>query len=255
MERKIIFGCARIFGSSSDLQLLGHAYDRGIRIFDTALSYGSDVILGNYFFGQNDVKIGTKIGVSLPDGRKDHPLYKTIYRRFGKPILSFFPQTKRNLLKFRDIWIPGQTPERKTIMLTREMLEIRVDRCLTNLRMPLPEYILLHEPRTFSLTQEASLFFDSLVSWGQTKYSGAGFGEVVPDGYRQRGQMIMCHWSSKTFGLNRPRIVAHHGLLRDGGLDYLNKVPELDHDYLVISSSTARQLDEILDRLRRIGVY
>lgn len=65
------FGTAsihRVFGKSAQLKLLAHAYDLGIRYFDTARLYGSGIALNtlNEFccgVGRHNVFIASKIGI------------------------------------------------------------------------------------------------------------------------------------------------------------------------------------------------
>jgi aryl-alcohol dehydrogenase-like predicted oxidoreductase len=65
------FGTAsihRVFGKSAQLKLLAHAYDLGIRYFDTARLYGSGIALNtlNEFccdVGRHNVLIASKIGI------------------------------------------------------------------------------------------------------------------------------------------------------------------------------------------------
>ena len=84
------FGCASLlgrYGKPESVNVLEHAYERGVRHYDVARSYGygyAELLLGNVLSCHDDIKISTKFGVLPTRAAKIFSFAKPFVRPFVK---------------------------------------------------------------------------------------------------------------------------------------------------------------------------
>ena len=152
---QIGFGCARL-GSGIELPLssglIECALDHGIRHFDTAPMYGSEILLGKIFGDSKNITVTTKVGIDHQEGRtfKQHfitPLYRYTARR----ALSYFPKVKARLHRGISTHNSNQAPKK---YLDNEYILRQLDLSLKRLKRSKIDIYLVHEPNQFFITDE-----------------------------------------------------------------------------------------------------
>ena len=113
---QIGFGCARL-GSGIELPLssglIECALDHGIRHFDTAPMYGSEILLGEIFGDSNSITVTTKVGIDYQEDRTSKRLFFTpLYRYTVRRALSYFPNVKARLHRRLSTYSANESPKK-----------------------------------------------------------------------------------------------------------------------------------------------
>ena len=216
------FGCARIFGGrelKSSARLIEAALTAGIRHFDTAPSYGngkSEEALGTLLAGVPNVTIATKIGIARPVVATSWTWIS--YRRFVRPVLSHFPDTKARLMRIMRQGRVDAAPPPPRRKLCRDEVLRELEESLKQLRRSRIDLYFIHEPDLFELTDELKVLFSSLQEEGTIGAFGLAWGRI-PDAGRRFGTV-----SQGRYGADLPTNAGateasiFHGVLRHAAL-------------------------------------
>jgi aryl-alcohol dehydrogenase-like predicted oxidoreductase len=268
---RIGFGCARIFGRSelkASTRLIEAALSAGIRHFDTAPSYGnglSEEVLGIVLAGVDDVTIATKVGIDRPAGVAGPYSTEVMYRRFARPLMSYFPRAKARLLQLASqaggTRGPESSPRRH---LSREEVLCSLDESLKQLRRNRADLLLIHEPDQFQLTDEVKEVFAELqghgavgafgLAYGRVAYRGLGFGTVVQGRYAAdqprndiKGETSIFH------GILR-RSAEEHKAVQSAGSRIRQVLDIHPNAAIIFSASTPVQIRGVMQQLRQCTV-
>jgi len=154
VQQRLGLGCARL-GSvlgrdrSDALRLVQMAFDRGIRFFDTASTYGqgeSERILGTALRGRRDqVVIATKAGQHFPVWMKAaKPL-----KRIVSPLIRQSRTGRHLVSKVREAPLPQDFSDRH--------LRASIDSSLERLKTDYADLVLLHSPPSEVITNGDAL--------------------------------------------------------------------------------------------------
>jgi aryl-alcohol dehydrogenase-like predicted oxidoreductase len=177
------FGCARLFGGvekrhASDM--LEHAYELGIRHFDTAPSYGhgqSENILGDVFAGVADITVMTKVGIPRPAGS---PSLASVARRLTlRRVLSHVPALKKRLLLRAQANAPPEAAP-PTRALERDVVLRALNDSLRRLRRNCIDFYCVHEPDQYVIDEDLLAVFDNLKASGGISAHGLAWGRQAP---------------------------------------------------------------------------
>jgi len=177
------FGCARLFGGVEKRQasgLLEHAYEIGIRHFDTAPSYGhgqSENVLGDVFTGVADITIMTKVGIPRPAGA---PSLASVVRRLTlRRMLSRTPALKKWLLARAQTSTPPAAAQ-PTRVLECDVVLRALEDSLKRLRRDRIDFFCVHEPDQYVIDDGLLAVFDSLKASGGISAHGLAWGRSAP---------------------------------------------------------------------------
>lgn len=245
------FGCARLFGGIEKRhasRLLEHAYELGIRHFDTAPSYGhgqSENILGDVFAGVDDITIMTKIGIPRPAGT---PSFASVARRLTlRRALSYTPKFKRLLLA------PGRSKTSSPVSQTNRVLERdavwrALDDSLKRLRRDCLDFYCVHEPDQYVIDDDLLALFDDLKANGKISAHGLAWGRAAPTaptGWDVIQTQYLCPCPRDG------RLRFFHGLLRsdDGPKQLAMAMRKEGNAVFLISASERHQLTDLTKRI------
>ena len=168
MIDRLIFGTAKFFTTDKSQRkkycsLLENAYESGVRSFDTAPSYGSESLLGDVFYGVEDIAITSKIGTFSQRKNGPIPFYHLIYQRHFKSYMSRFPRLKKDIqLLLKSSKSFKRDSQKKLVNIDKKHIENSVELSLKVLKRDKLDCFLLHEPKRFifqkRLIQKNSLF-------------------------------------------------------------------------------------------------
>lgn len=171
ISTKIGFGCVGLTLQPSlnkALNLLGHAFDWGIRNFDTAPVYGqgySEIILGKFIANKrSQVNITTKFGL----GQVNYPKIPTI---LALPLHHYWKLLRPIQYKTTEIQAYKRVPKR---IITKQQIEHDFYLSLKRLNTDYIDNYLLHEGTPSFLNDEALNFLFMLKSSGRVKKIGLG---------------------------------------------------------------------------------
>jgi aryl-alcohol dehydrogenase-like predicted oxidoreductase len=177
------FGCARLFGGVEKRQasgLLEHAYELGIRHFDTAPSYGhgqSENVLGDVFAGVSDITIMTKVGVPRPGGARS--LASIVRRLTLRRMLSHTPALKKRFLARAQTNAPLAAAQ-PTRVLECDVVLQALDESLKRLRRDRIDFYCVHEPDQYVIDGGLLAVFDNLKASGGISAHGLAWGRPAP---------------------------------------------------------------------------
>ena len=247
------FGCARLFGGVEKRyasRMLEHAYELGIRHFDTAPSYGhgqSENILGDVFAGVADITVMTKVGVPRPAGS---PSLASVVRRLTlRRVLSHVPVLKKRLLLRAQ---PSATPEvaRPTRALERHVVLRALDDSLKRLRRDYIDFYCVHEPDQYVIDEDLLAVFDNLKASGVICAHGLACGRqapMAPAGW----DVIQAQYVPKCPRDGRLRFF--HGVLRstesNAAARLAAALQEERDAVFIVSASERHQLTELARRI------
>jgi aryl-alcohol dehydrogenase-like predicted oxidoreductase len=163
------FGCSAILGRSGradSLRALATAWDRGIRFFDTARSYGygeSEGLLGEFLQGRRDqAVIATKFGILAASQSGWKRVAKTVARK----VLAAAPAARSILQKgAASQFNPGQ--------FTIPVLQQSIEESLRKLKTDCVDLLFLHAAPSSVLEQDDLLeAMGRLVEAGKVKLAG-----------------------------------------------------------------------------------
>jgi D-threo-aldose 1-dehydrogenase len=160
--------------------MLEHAYELGIRHFDTAPSYGhgqSENILGDVFAGVADITVMTKVGVPRPAGS---PSLTSVARRLTlRRVLSHVPALKKRLLLRAQANAPPEAA-RPTRALERDVVLRALNDSLRRLRRDCIDFYCVHEPDQYVIDEDLLAVFDNLKASGGISAHGLAWGRQAP---------------------------------------------------------------------------
>lgn len=171
------FGCAAMLGRSGrkeSLRALAAAWDEGIRLFDTARSYGygeSEGLLGEFLLGRREqAVIATKFGI-LP-GRQS--AWKSAAKAVARTVLKVIPSARAVARK-------GAGREFTANQFTLEVLRYSVETSLRELKTDRIDILYLHSAPPSVLEQDDLLeAVARMVEQGKVRLAGlSGEPEVV----------------------------------------------------------------------------
>jgi len=163
------FGCAAMMGSagrSKSLRALAAAWDGGIRLFDTARSYGygeSETLLGEFLQGKRDrAVIVTKFGI-VPGHM---PAWKKTAAAIARGAIRLIPASRALVRKGASGQLSGGN-------FTTEVLQWSIEESLRRLRTDRVDMLLMHEAPASLLEQPELLdAMDRLVKAGKVRVAG-----------------------------------------------------------------------------------
>jgi len=178
---QIGFGCARL-GSGIELPLssglIECALDHGIRHFDTAPMYGSEILLGEIFGDSKSITVTTKVGIDYQENCSFKRKFLTpLYRYTARRALSYFPKFKS---KFHSRVSTHNTNEAPKKYLHNEYILSQLDFSLKRLKRSKIDIYLIHEPSQFFITDENRELFQNLKDQGAIGEFGLAYGETIP---------------------------------------------------------------------------
>jgi D-threo-aldose 1-dehydrogenase len=178
---QIGFGCARL-GSGIELPLssglIECALDHGIRHFDTAPMYGSEILLGEIFGDSKSITVTTKVGIDYQEDRSFKQLFFTpLYRYTARRALSYFPKVKARLHRRASTHSTNEVPKK---YLDNEYILRQLDLSLKRLKRSKIDIYLIHEPNQFFITDENRELFQTLKDQGAIGEFGLAYGETSP---------------------------------------------------------------------------
>jgi aryl-alcohol dehydrogenase-like predicted oxidoreductase len=246
------FGCARLFGGVEKRhasRMLEHAYELGIRHFDTAPSYGqgqSENILGDVFAGVADITIMTKVGIPRP--ARTSSLASVARRLTLSRVLSHAPALKRRLLLRAQASAPAEaTPP--TRLLERNVVLWALDDSLKRLRRAFIDYYCVHEPDQYMIDEDLLAVFDNLKASGGISAHGLAWGRqapTAPDGW----DVIQSQYVPQCPRDGRLRFF--HGVLRSTRSDAPARLAEAMREerdaVFIVSASERHQLTDLARR-------
>jgi len=177
------FGCSALLGRSGrrdSLAALGAAWDAGIRLYDTARSYGSgesEALLGEFLRGRRDkAVISTKFGIIAARQQ----LWKRIAKPVGRKILSLVPSSHGLLRKQAAGQFTGD-------QFTVPVLEASIHESLRKLRTDYVDLLFMHAaPASVLDNDELLTALDKLVTSGKVRAAGISADPEVIDLTLQR---------------------------------------------------------------------
>lgn len=173
------FGCAAMLGRtgrSQSLRALNEAWNQGIRLFDTARSYGygeSEALLGEFLSGRRDQAIVvTKFGI-VP---AQMPAWKKVARSVARGVLAVAPSARSFVRK-------GAANQMSYGHFTPEVLTQSLDKSLRMLKTDYVDVLLMHSPPVSVLEQYDLLnSMQRLVKDGKVRVAGiSGETDVVSE--------------------------------------------------------------------------
>jgi D-threo-aldose 1-dehydrogenase len=240
------FGCGSLTGTSRKdaLQLLGKAYDAGVRHFDVARSYGygqAEKILGTFVKSRRaEVTITTKFGIQ-PPGRTS-PLGVAV--QIGRWVVRLLPSTRKAL-------------QRRTQTLTKSGgfsvsdARISLDTSLRELGTDSIDFFLLHDYVVNNHpADKLASFLEGAVKAGKVRAFGIGTGinNVVRALESQPKLCNVVQFENSILKENMcslpPRVAASRLVITHGALQ----------SYRLVSSFLAAHTNTAKDWSRRLGV-
>jgi|SRR5579862_196707 len=164
------FGCSALMGRSGRRESLGAlaaAWDHGIRLFDTARSYGdgdSERLLGEFLRGRrSETVIGTKFGI-LPARRTT---FNSVAKSIARPVLAAFPSARSFIRKS----VPAGRFSGNQFSTT--VLRKSIEESLRQLGTDYVDLLFLHEAPASVFAQEDLLeAMHQLVKAGKVRVAG-----------------------------------------------------------------------------------
>jgi len=166
---RIGFGCSAVLGrcgKTESLKALHAAWDEGIRLFDTARSYGygeSEGLLGAFLDGRrSQAVVATKFGI-LPAPQS---AWKQVAKTVARKILSVAPSARSLLQR-------GAASQFSANQFTIAVLNESLDLSLRNLRTDYVDLLFLHAAPAAVLDQDDLLeALGRLVEAGKVRVAG-----------------------------------------------------------------------------------
>lgn len=248
------FGCARIYGGIERRHaagLLEHAYELGVRHFDTAPLYGhgeSEDIVGAVFDGVKDITVTTKVGLPRPQGA---PSFISVLQRLTlRRILSCAPKLKKRLL-LRMSAGAAEPIEQAKKKMRRDFVLRELDDSFKRLRRDRVTLYCIHEPDQYVIDEELCAVFEDLKACGRISAYGLAYGREVQNA-PLFGHAVQASYSAESTRDGRLRMF--HGLLRasspDGPARLATAMREQPDAVFIVSVSERHQLTDLV---RRIG--
>jgi aryl-alcohol dehydrogenase-like predicted oxidoreductase len=245
------FGCARLFGGVEKrhaFHMLEHAYELGIRHFDTAPSYGqAENLLGDVFVGVADITFTTKVGIPRPTGVPS--LASVVYRLTLRRLLSHAPALKKRLLARAQVSAPSAVA-RPTQVLECDVIRRSLDDSLKRLRRDHVEFYCIHEPDQYVIDDDLLAVFDHLKASGEIFAHGLAWGRAAstaPAGW----DVIQAQYAPQNPRDGRLRFF--HGVLRSSQSDAPGRLAAALHDepdaVFIVSASERHQLTDLSRRV------
>ena len=169
------FGCGSVlgrFGRRDSLRALHSAYDRGIRYFDVARSYGfgeAETLLGGFLRGRrrSEVCLTTKFGILPPR----HRLLLRMLKPIARKALSIAP-VPRDRLKSTVVRVAPVSTGNFDVVTARRSLE----QSLAALQTDYVDFYLLHSCQPEDLNDdELFAFLDECVERGLVRHIGVSY--------------------------------------------------------------------------------
>ena len=205
---RLIFGCGRLSGGIDKKQssrLLNAAYDLGIRRFDLAPSYGDgqvEKILADALGARMcNVQLTTKVGLVRPIASPIKSTMRALIRPIATRAVRAFNKQPAKIVFSNSV---GN--------MDVSFLRSSFEDSLRRLKVDSIDALLLHEPRSETISDDAINFLNSLKSSGVINRFGTGTGQDYK-GVVHIGEILQFKYSGD-FEVNSNIETRIHGLFR-----------------------------------------
>ena len=190
---RIGIGCHKLqggFEKKRSYKIICAALDKNINYFDTAPRYGdSEILLGEFLKGNNEVIISSKVGLSplnLSKLQKNQSYFKREIKFLMKNNFQFAKRYLNNKLKKRyeesivNFELNHESIKSKLILKESEIRN-SLTSSLKNLNRNHLDLYFLHEPEQYANVDEIEGIFTTLRDEGLIRFYGLGFHRPLND--------------------------------------------------------------------------
>ena len=253
---RVGIGCHKLQGGlekKRSYQIISKALDNNINYFDTAPRYGdSEVLLGEFLKGQNDIIISSKVGLNALN-HSNLQKFQSYLKRESKLLLkNNFDFAKRyldNKLQLRyqqnikNLYLSTNLIK-PTLVLSEGEIRSSLTSTLNNLKRNHLDLYFLHEPEQYTNIKEILEVFANLKNEGLIRFYGLGFHRSLSDRDNFDESLINLSMFKEDLISKDKNYISYsiiHGVMGhykyalsqieknkyDGPIDFLNKLIEL----------------------------
>jgi len=253
---RVGIGCHKLQGGlekKRSYQIISKALDNNINYFDTAPRYGdSEVLLGEFLKGQNDIIISSKVGLNTLNHSKLQKFQSYLKRESKLLLKNNFDFAKRyldNKLQLRyqqnikNLYLSANLIK-PTLVLSEGEIRSSLTSTLNNLKRNHLDLYFLHEPEQYTNIKEILEVFANLKNEGLIRFYGLGFHRSLSDRDNFDESLINLSMFKEDLISKDKNYISYsiiHGVMGhfkyalsqieknkyDGPIDFLNKLIEL----------------------------